>query len=112
MFYNFILVEIILSKTHVFTSAALNYTPKVRLLMQSLRKHHPEFVLHLALSDEIPAGLDLSNEPFDHVHPISSLNIDDVRGWAFCHDIVELSTAIKPFVLEKLLMREDCAKVL
>lgn len=99
-------------KTHVFTSAALNYIPKVRMLFKSIRELHPEFELHLALSDVLPDDVDLSSEPFDEVHPLNTLNIPDVKGWSFCHNIVELSTAIKPFLLEKLLLRDDCERVL
>lgn len=101
-----------MKKIHVYTSAACNYIPKVRTLIGSIRKFHPEWVVHLALSDEIPAGLNLSSEPFDEVHPIGSLGIPDWLGWAFCHTIVELSTAIKPFLLARLLEREDCAGVI
>ena len=100
------------TKICIFTSAALNYIPKVRLLFQSLQKLHPEIELHLALSDVLPQDVDLSGEPFHEVHPLDTLGIPDFRGWAFCHNIVELSTAIKPFVLQKLLMRADVKAVL
>jgi hypothetical protein len=99
-------------KTCVFTSAALNYIPKVRLLFKSLRELHPEIELHLALSDVLPENVDLSNEPFDEIHPLATLNIPEANGWTFCHNIVELSTAIKPFLLQKLLLREDVDRVL
>lgn len=101
-----------MKKIHAFTSAACNYVPKVRVLVKSIKKWHPEWVIHLALSDEIPEGRDLSAEPFDEVHPASTLGIPDFNGWAFCHSIVELSTAIKPFMLKKLLDRNDCAGVI
>lgn len=101
-----------MKKVHVFTSAAFNYIPKVRLLFKSLRKHHPEWVLHLALADEFSSEIDLSAEPFDHILLIDAMGISNWRGWAFCHTIVELATAIKPFALMKLLRREDCEKVL
>jgi hypothetical protein len=101
-----------MKKVHVFTSAAFNYIPKVRMLFQSLRKHHPEFVLHLALADKIHPEIDLSTEPFDDVMPLAELGIPSVTGWVFCHRIVELATAIKPFALQKLLARDDCEKVL
>jgi len=97
---------------HIFTSAAFNYIPKARMLFQSLRKYHPECVLHLALADEGHAEIDLSLEPFDSVLPINELDIPDFRGWAFCHDIVELATAIKPFALQKILSMPGCEKVL
>lgn len=96
---------------HVFTSAACNYIPKVRVLVESIRKWHPEWRIHLALSDELPEGVDISQEQFDEVHPASSLEIPDFKGWAFCHTIVEFSTAIKPYMLKKLLARDDCAGV-
>lgn len=88
---------------HVYTSAALNYIPKVRMLFNSLRLHHPDWKLHLLLADYLPDDLDTSDEPFDAITSISDLNIDDWKGWAFCHSITELATAIKPWMLEKLL---------
>lgn len=101
-----------MKKIHVYTSAACNYIPKVHVLVESIRRFHPDWVIHLALSDELPAGLDLSGEPFDEIHPLAELGIPHARGWAFCHSIVELSTAIKPFLLARLLAREDCAGVI
>ena len=101
-----------MKKTHVFTSAALNYIPKVRMLFRSLREHHPEWTLHLALADEMHPHLDFSAEPFDAVIPVAEMGIPSWRGWAFCHTIVELATAIKPFALKGLLARPDASKVI
>ena len=101
-----------MQEVHVFTSAAFNYIPKVRMLFKSLRQHHPEWNLHLALADELRAEIDLSNEPFDGIIPISELGIPEWRGWAFCHTIVELATAIKPFTLAKLLKLPNASKVI
>lgn len=99
-------------KLHIFTSAACNYIPKVRMLFRSLREYHPEAVLHLALADERTPLLDLSSEPFDEVQTVADLGIPDWNAWAFCHSIVELATAIKPFFLIRLLQRDDCGQVL
>lgn len=101
-----------MKKIHVFTSAAFNYIPKVRMLFESLRRHHPEFVLHLALADRRVPEIDLSSEPFDHVASVEELGIPNLQRWIFCHRIVELATAIKPFMLQRLLDRPDCAGVL
>jgi len=101
-----------MTKLHIFTSAACNYIPKVRMLFRSLREIHPEAVLHLALADEQTPLLDLNTEPFDEVMTVADLGIPDWRPWAFCHSIVELATAIKPFYLKHLLEREDCGRVL
>lgn len=91
------------SNVHVFTSAAVNYLPKVRMLFNSLRKHHPDWTLHLALADALPEDLDQSREPLDGITPADTLGIPDWKGWAFCHTITELATAIKPWMLEHLL---------
>jgi hypothetical protein len=101
-----------MSEVHVFTSAAFNYIPKVRMLFQSLRELHPEWRLHLALADEMRPNVDLSQEPFDEVCAAADLDIPGWRGWAYCHTIVELSTAIKPFMLARLLKQPGCKKVI
>ncbi len=100
------------AKLHVFTSAAVNYLPKVRALCRSLRKHHPEAMIHVALADERPAWLTTEGEPFDTLVPFGEIGIPDWRAWSFVHNIVELSTAIKPFMLKRLLERDDCSAVL
>lgn len=101
------------SNVHVFTSAAVNYLPKVRLLFNSLRQHHPDWTLHLALADALPEDLDQSREPLDAITPADSLGIPDWQGWAFCHAITELATAIKPWMLEHLLaLSGDGGKVI
>ena len=97
---------------HVFTSAAVNYLPKVRILCHSIRRYHPEAVIHLALADERPQWLRTEDEPFDSILGIERLGIPDYRNWTFTHSIVELSTAIKPFALKHLLQLPDCATVL
>ena len=97
-----------MSDIHVFTSAAFNYIPKVRMLFQSLRQHHPEWRLHLALADELRPNIDLGNEPFDEVCAAKDLDIPAWQGWAYCHTIVELATAIKPFMLARLLKLPGC----
>lgn len=101
-----------MSDIHVFTSAAFNYIPKVRMLFRSLRKLHPEWRLYLALADEARPEIDLTKEPFDEVVTVADLAIPDWKGWAFCHNIVELATAIKPFMLARLLDLPGSKKVL
>jgi len=96
----------------VFTCAAVNYLPKVRLLFESFRSYHPEVRTHFAVADRMPEWLDAAREPFDRVIPLEELDIPNLPSWVFRHNLVELSTAIKPFVLRKLFMREDCRAVL
>lgn len=97
---------------HMFTSAAVNYLPKVRMLCASVKQHHPEFVVHLALADEMPQWLDSRNEPFDTIITLRDLDIPNLRSWVFCHSLVALSTGIKPFVVRHLLEKRECRAVL
>lgn len=101
-----------MAKTIAFTSAAQNYLPKVRKLFDSLRKHHPEFELVLALADEPHESVDFAAEPLDRVIALRDLAIDDRLRWSFFHTIVELSTAIKPYVLRRLLDEPGVDRVL
>jgi hypothetical protein len=99
-------------KIHVFTSSAINYLPKVRQLAASIKHFHPEIIFHLALADCSSIDLGSYTGPnIDEVHPIDTLGIPAWRPWAFQHGIVELSTAIKPFMLLSLLQRKDCKSV-
>jgi hypothetical protein len=98
-------------KTVVFTCAAVNYLPKVRKLFSSIRELHPEFELILALADDLPPHLLLNEPAIDRVLTPHDLDIENLRQWIFFHDIVELSTAIKPFALQKLLAEPDVQHV-
>lgn len=97
-----------MTRIHVFTSAAANYLPKVRVLFQTLRRFHPDWVMHLAVADAPPSAAALAAVGADHVHQLDDLAIPNVRPWAFCHTLIELATAIKPFALKKILARPDC----
>jgi len=98
-------------RIHVFTSAAINYLPKVRLLCASIKRYHPEFVVHLALADEVPNWLSPDGEPFHSVVRLEELGIDNLRSWIFRHSLVELCTAIKPFVIRYLFETFNCVVV-
>jgi len=100
------------TQVHVFTSAALNYIPKVRILFNSIKKFHPDWKLHLALADKKDEDFDLSDEIFDSVYSVAELDIPDYESWAFKHSIVELATAIKPFMFLKLFKLSNCQKVI
>lgn len=101
-----------MTRIHVYTSAAANYLPKVRVLFQTLRRFHPDWVMHLALADTPQAADTLAAVGADHVHQLDDLAIPHWRPWAFCHTLIELATAIKPFALKKILARPDCDAVL
>ncbi|MBV8834529.1 MAG: hypothetical protein JO108_35475 [Acidobacteriaceae bacterium] len=94
-----------MSEVHCFTSISLSYLDRARVLGTTLKKHHPDWVLWLCISDIDPHGLalDLSGDPFDHVVRVQDLDIHDFEQWAFGHDLVELCTAVKGVMLCRLL---------
>lgn len=87
---------------HAYTSITTNYLPKARVLGQSIQKHHPDVKFHLVLSDDLPEGFDLANEPFESVILAESLPIEDPDKFFFVHSVVELCTAVKGMALEHI----------
>ncbi|RAK56947.1 glycosyl transferase [Phenylobacterium deserti] len=100
-----------MSTIHVFTSAALNYAPKVKVLFDGLRRLHPDWRLHLALADAPDRAQIAAATGADVVHALPDLGIPAWRAWAFGHSLMELATAIKPWVLAKILADPDCGGV-
>lgn len=94
---------------YVFTSATKGYLPKVAVLGESIAKHHPEFHFVVAMADTLPSGFRLDDFKAKTILTVEQLIKS--RGWIFQHTIVELSTAIKPFVLKRLLQQADCEAV-
>ena len=101
-----------MSRIHVFTSAAGNYLPKVKVLFDSLAVHHPEWQRHLLLVEDWPEAQCAAVALDAELHQPRDLGIPEWRPWAFCHSMVELCTAVKPFMLKQLLAREDCDAVI
>lgn len=87
----------------VFTSAARNYLPKVRVLFDSLERHHPEWHRQLVL---VEREVDVTDKALANAHSlrcVADLGIPRWEPWSFCHQLVELATAVKPFALKQLL---------
>lgn len=99
---------------YLFTTCALNYYPNARLLAASAKAHLGDIKTVLMLADNYPSDLDFSDSDFDEVWPMSELEQDlhNHMAWVFGHSVMELATALKGFVLKKLLEREDCESVL
>ncbi len=101
-----------MAQIHVYTSAAANYLPKVAALFASIVEQHPEWQCHLLLVEDMDdSALGALALPWPTVQ-VRDLDIPSWRPWAFCHSIVELCTAVKPFMLQRLLARDDCDGVL
>lgn len=89
----------------VFTSITMNYLPKARILAHSLKRQHPDWRFHVCIADRSTPEFDLAQEPFDEVVWIEDLDIPNLFGWIFKHTVVEICTAVKGYVLWRLLNR-------
>jgi len=96
----------------VYTSITKSYLPKARVLAKSVKKFHPDWTFVLLYSDDLPAGFNLVEEPFDEVLTIEDLGIPDWKQWAFGHTVVELCTAVKGTAAEVLAQRPGVDKVM
>ncbi len=95
---------------YAFTSAAPNYAGKVLALCESLRQHCPEIRTHWLVADTRDEELldELKDSAIDEIMFVDDFSSFGDRAWLFRHDIIELSTAIKPSVALTLLERTDC----
>jgi hypothetical protein len=84
------------------TIVTKSYLPFARVLARSLREHHPDLRLVVALVDEPEGMFDPRAEPFE-VLPITSLGIPDLRRVCFQYDGQRVSIVAKPYLLRYLL---------
>jgi SAM-dependent methyltransferase len=91
----------------VCTIIAANYAPFARVLAESLREHHPEATCHVLVIDDHDGRLDPAREPFELVTP-AELDIEHFERMAALYDVLELSTAVKPWLLRHLLNVRGC----
>ncbi|MCF0253159.1 MAG: glycosyl transferase [Duodenibacillus sp.] len=96
----------------VFTSCTNNYLAKARVLAKSCKHFHPEWEFVLLIGEELPAGFDLSKEPFDRVLQFSEIKIENYWSWLFKHRVVEICTAAKAPALKYFLTCENHDKVI
>lgn len=98
---------------YVFTSSAPNYAGKVRVLCRSVREYCPDARIVWLVADTHNDQLleDCADDPIDSILFVDDLERCRDRAWLFQHDVVELSTAIKPEAALKLL-DDDCELLL
>lgn len=84
------------------TICSLNYVPKSKILLQSYREFHPEDDLFLLIVDRRPATLPTVEIPAEVIW-VDELGIEEFQRKAFCFDVIEFNTNVKPFVIRKLL---------
>jgi hypothetical protein len=88
----------------IFTICSNNRVPSAKVLLQSVRRHHPDASLYLCLADKRPP--DAACYPPDcELIAAEDLGIPDFLQFAFRYVVLEFNTAVKPFVIRALLER-------
>src|SRR5215468_574550 len=95
----------------ICTIIARNYLAHARTLARSFRALHPDARVFVCLADRVDGALDPRAEPFELIEA-RALAIRDFEAMAFQYDLMELSTAVKPFVLEHLLFERGIEQLL
>jgi hypothetical protein len=94
----------------ICTIIAKNYVAYARVLARSFREHHPDSRCYTLVIDDAAGYLNADVEPFELVTP-GQLDLDDFERMAARYDVLELSTAVKPWLLRHLLYDRGLEKV-
>ena len=89
----------------VCTIIAKNYVAHARVLARSLAEHEPDVRFKVLIIDDIEGYVDPAVEPFDVV-TIEQLDIDGFARMAVIYNVLELSTAVKPWLLRWMLAND------
>lgn len=85
----------------ICTIIAKNYLAQARCLAESFYAQHPDGRMYVLLIDEPDGCFDPRDEPFTVVR-MADLAIPNRAQMTFRYTVLELSTAVKPFLLEYL----------
>lgn len=92
----------------IFTVCSRNYLAQALSLGDSMAKVHPEIEFRIYLADSLPESVG----PLRHkVVEASTCGFRDYEKMAFQYNVIEFSTALKPFVFVKLLEEEGFDRV-
>lgn len=88
----------------VCTIIAKNYAAYARVLARSVARHHPGSRLWTLVIDDFGGYLDPADEPFEVLTP-SDIGCDPFTRMALRYTVLELSTAVKPWLMSHLMER-------
>ncbi len=92
-----------MSNTCIFTIVSRNYLHYARTLLASVKAHYPEADLVVGLCDR-RGETDFSDDIFSLIE-LEELEIPEREKFIFRYTILEINTAIKPYVIGKLFDR-------
>ncbi len=88
--------------TALFTIVSNNYLHYAKTLFESVATHMPEFALYVAIVDNDPA-LARDFMPEATILSLEDLNLPHQQQFIFRYSVLELNTAVKPWVFEKMM---------
>jgi len=99
------------NKYSICTIIAKNYISFARTLCNSFLKLHPEGKCYVLIIDSIEGYLNPETENFEIIK-LDNIGIQNLREFCFKYNIIELSTALKPYLLKYLLDFRSINKIL
>jgi glycosyltransferase involved in cell wall biosynthesis len=94
----------------ICTIIAKNYVAYARVLARSFREHHPDSRCFVLVIDDVSGYIDPAQEPFELVTP-EELDLDEFATMAARYEVLELSTAVKPWLLKHLMHDRGLEKI-
>lgn len=94
----------------ICTIIAKNYVAYARVLARSFVEHNPNGRCFTLVIDDVSGYIDAAEEPFELVTP-GQLGLEQFDTMAARYDVLELSTAVKPWLLRHLLHERGLEKV-
>jgi glycosyltransferase involved in cell wall biosynthesis len=88
----------------VCTIIAKNYLAYARALVNSLRRFHPDLTVYVLFVDDTTGFVDPAQEDFTPLG-LDVLDLPRRQEFLFRYDVMELSTAVKPYLLQWLFER-------
>jgi hypothetical protein len=93
---------------NVCTIVAKNYLAHARVLALSLREQHPDSQLTVLVLDDLAGYVEPADEPYRLWGP-EDIDCEPFERMVSAYSVIELSTAVKPWLLRKLLTEQDHA---
>jgi hypothetical protein len=90
-------------KIAIYTSFAINYLAKARVLVRTIKQRNPQIDVIGIVCDRFPSTIRVTDEEFDQIWMVEDYPAAPIRSWIFRHGIMELSTAVKGWGLTRLL---------
>jgi glycosyltransferase involved in cell wall biosynthesis/SAM-dependent methyltransferase len=91
---------------NICTIIARNYLSQARVLARSFKEIHPDGNCTVLVIDDPTGYIDPSEEQFELL-TIDDIGLPDAKRMAAIYDVMELSTAVKPWLLRTLLDRPE-----